>query len=96
MITFIEKIMHPKTDEINVAKHINIINTDETFLGRFFVVGRTNTGGRYYSETVKDYDYAYHLYCLYSDLVDYFGGGIVELYCMTPNGCNRLIYKNIC
>ena len=55
---------------------INENEKDETY----FVVGRTNLGARFYSETTYSYDIAEILFKDYCGVVKYFGGGEVELF----------------
>jgi len=45
----------------------------------WFVVGHTINGGRFYSESFTNYSSAQHCYNEFKTLVDYFGGGYVEL-----------------
>ena len=58
----------------------------------FFAVGRTNLGARFYSETVDELNIAKLLFEDYIDLVNYFGGGDVELYCITEDSYT-ILYK---
>lgn len=66
-----------------------------TFDGMFFVVGRTNCGGRHYSKSINNYNIAIKMYNDYCDMVSYFGGGTVELYSITEDGCDILFQKVI-
>jgi len=51
----------------------------------YFVVGHTVNGGRFYSETFIDFLKAIKTYHRYCDTVRYFGGGTVELLCITDD-----------
>lgn len=85
-ITFFE-IKHTPRTQNKTAKTIpNSNHTKTTFTGTFFVVGRTNTGGRYYSKTLNDWNIATKIYKDYCDIVSYFGGGTVELYSISKDG----------
>lgn len=57
-----------------VNSHIeNYYNTEN-----YYIVGRTFKGGRYYSENMT-YENAVIEMSKYVSVVDYFGGGVVEL-----------------
>lgn len=64
------------------ADDVNILAAEllDEIVPRYYVIGRALCGGRFYSENVKDYDEAMILFDKYSAVVDYFGGGIVELH----------------
>ena len=47
---------------------------------KYFIVGRCLSGSRHYSESVF-WDEITELFDKYTAVVDYFGGGIVEVYC---------------
>lgn len=84
--TFLKIKYTPNTQSSLEKKIDDSVNYMTTFGEMFFVVGRTNTGGRYYSETVDNWDLANKFYREYCDIVSYFGGGTVELYCITEDG----------
>lgn len=89
MITIFKEEVYPRL-QTKVIKKIPSLQPEvaESYLGVYFVGGCTNTGARYYSENTTNFDYAIELFSLYKDIVEYFGGGIVQLYCITPNGCD--------
>lgn len=90
MITITKKQFKPKTQVQSIKVKINNSYTEQSYIGTFFAVARTITGARYYSETYKDYNFVYNIFLLYKDMVKYFGGGNIELYCITPNGYDIL------
>lgn len=53
-----------------------VIEMDDT---KYHIIGRTNTGSRHYSETLS-LSKALDQFPLYCGVVDYFGGGTVELF----------------
>lgn len=53
-----------------------IVEMDDT---QYYIIGRTNTGSRHYSETLT-LGNALDLFPKYCGVVDYFGGGTVELF----------------
>ena len=46
---------------------------------RFFVIGRCLNGSRHYSEYLS-LSKAFEIFDIYSDIVEYFGGGTVEIW----------------
>jgi hypothetical protein len=69
-----------------MTKCKNIVSRIPGFLtvawkgSKYFVIGRCLSGSRHYSESVFWDDIA-ELFDKYVAVVDYFGGGIVEVYC---------------
>lgn len=62
-------------------KYCNIISypcKQTTESEDYYIVGRTHRGGRFYSEDMS-YTEALKLIKTYYSIVDYFGGGVVEL-----------------
>lgn len=52
----------------------------------FFISARIIDGTRYYSKTVNNIVDARELFSTYIDVVKYFGGGEVDLFCVNDNG----------
>lgn len=94
-ITFTEKITNPENQTEKVKNQSTSLKTAVIFDGIFFVVGRSNTGARYYSDTVKDWDTANKIFSGYCDVISYFGGGNVDLFCLHDNGYDIVYSKNI-
>lgn len=85
-ITFIKHQCNIKTNnQVLLEKNNNII-TQTKLYNMFFVIGRTFCGGRFYSETTENYEQAYQLFSSYKDIIKYFGGGEVELVCVSKEG----------
>ena len=68
------------------VRHDKIIESETKLYNMFSVIGRATRGSRFYSETVKDYEKAYKLFSCYQDVIKYFGGGEVELICVSKDG----------
>ena len=86
-ITFIKHIYKPKTNSCVISQKVESTSSTETKVyGLFSVIGRATCGGRFYSESFDDYKKAYQLFSLYKDVVKYFGGGEVELICVSKEG----------
>ena len=66
-----------------------------SFNDMYFVVGRTNTGARYYSETVDSYNKAYDIFKQYKDMIAYFGGGEVQIFCIHEDGYDVVEFSRI-
>lgn len=92
---FTERTMNPETQEQVVKIKHTTLKTAIFFEGTFFVVGRSNTGARYYSDTIKEWDAANKIFADYCDVISYFGGGNVELFCMNGDGYDIVYSKNI-
>lgn len=65
-----------------VETHTNVINFYRLDINPnevdYYIIGRTNAGGRYYSENMC-YEDAIASMPKYAGMVQYFGGGTVEL-----------------
>ena len=86
-ITFVEHIYKIKTDNCAVSKKIeNTPLTTTKLYNMFFVIGRATCGGRFYSETTENYKESYQLFSSYKNVVEYFGGGEVELVAVSEDG----------
>lgn len=86
-ITFVEHIYKVKANNYAVSKKIENTPLAATKLyNMFFVIGRATCGGRFYSETTENYREAYQLFSSYKSVVEYFGGGEVELVAVSENG----------
>lgn len=66
-------------------------DNDVTFANRYMVIGTTYRGAHFYSESFDSYDDAIDVYPKYAAMVEYFGGGTVDMY--EYSGEN---YKIIC
>ena len=62
--------------KIETCFDYSVIEMDGT---DFFVIGRCTSGSRHYSEYLP-LGKAFEMFNVYADLVDYFGGGTVELW----------------
>ena len=66
-------------------KYNNVIEYNPTNLAvalkepEYFIIGRCLSGSRHYSEALKFYD-LFEMVKKYIGVVDYFGGGTVEVY----------------
>lgn len=76
---------------LKLQTHVDysVIELDST---KFFVVGRCTTGSRHYSELIFSFSESLEKFNLYKDLVDYFGGGTVELWAV--DGYTELLIKH--
>ena len=87
-----EYLTHPVTIMSPIEP---LIKVKKGFDGMFFAVGRATCGGRFYSETVNDYESAIKLFKKYIGTIEYFGGGEVELFCINDDGYDIIIKTKI-
>lgn len=94
-ITFTERVVELDTQTQTKRIKPTSLKTATFFDGIFFVVGRTHTGGRFYSETVNSYNEVYHIFKLYKDMIAYFGGGEVQIFCIHDDGYDVVEFSKI-
>lgn len=61
----------------------------------YFIAAHTINGARFFSESFNNISIAAQNYVLYEDLVDYFGGGIVELYYIDEEDFNIVAISRV-
>ena len=61
----------------------------------YFVVGRTNTGGRFYSDSTNEFETAAKTFIDYQDMIGYFGGGTVEFFAVSDKGYDIIAHVTI-
>lgn len=94
-ITFTERVIEFDTQtQIQKVKPTQL-KAAVFFDDLFFVVGRTNKGGRFYSETVDSYERAYNIFKSYKDMVAYFGGGEVQIFYVYDDGYDVIEFSKV-
>lgn len=77
-VTVAKWTTNPKTQKKTMTSKEQPVSTLSD--GLYFVVGRTNTGARYYSETVNSYADVHRIFNQYKDMIGYFGGGEIQIF----------------
>lgn len=78
--------------ELETCFDYSFIEMDET---DFFVIGRCTSGSRHYSEYLSSLGKAFEMFDVYADLVDYFGGGTVELWATDYRRHMQIKHKHV-
>lgn len=78
--------------KIETCFDYSIVEMDGT---DFFVIGRCTSGSRHYSEDLSSLDKAFEMFDIYADLVNYFGGGTVELWATDRGFSTQIKRKHI-
>lgn len=95
-VNFTERIVESKVQvQPTFQKNKPYISAQQSFDGMFFVVARTFTGARFYSDIIKSLATSYEIFKDYCGVVFYFGGGEVELFAIIDDGYDLIRRENI-
>lgn len=94
-IALVEHIYNSKINSCIIPNLNNVSLSPTKMYNKFSVVGRVTCGKRFYSETIEDYYKACKLFSLYQDVVKYFGGGEVELICVSKEDYDIINFSKI-
>lgn len=72
-------------DDLYAQTDVLFDGKEPQFVPYYFIAAHTIHGGRFYSEVFKNSLEALEIYPQYADMVQYFGGGQVELFRITEN-----------
>ena len=95
-VSFTERIIESEVQiQPTLQKNKPFVSVQQSFDGMFFVVARTFTGARFYSDVIKSLAASYEVFKDYCGVASYFGGGEVELFAIVDDGYDLIRRENV-